>query len=440
MTYGATRPVKLILKERIMSGNYVDMWKSLGLDLEAHDGLLGVLGQAYGDIFLSQKNRPEGMKYFDFVVSEVHGLRIKELLEEKSKGNLVVGTYCVFVPEELVMAVGGVQVGLCAGAEIGFEKAETLLPRNTCALIKAFVGFKLANLCPYTEAADFVVGETTCDGKKKAYEIFSDVKDTYVMEIPQTKSAQARALWKAEVLRFKEELEKRSKRTITAESLKKGIETANAKRSVLQRLAKIRYKYPFVISGRDALLVNQVSFYDNPERFIGSTTALCDELEKRAGEGVTIASAGTKKILLSGCPMAVPNWKLPFLVETSGAAIVAEESCIGERNTRDLVDGSGKTIEKMIDGIVDRYMKIDCACFTPNNERLDHIVSMAKESKADGVINYSLQFCTPYMMETKKVQDTLRKNKIPALAIETDYSSNDMEQLKTRIEAFMEML
>lgn len=85
--------------------NYRQMWLDLGLDLEAHDALLSILGGAYQDIFLSQKDRPEGMKYFDFVMSEVHGLRIKELMDAKAQGRKVVGSYCVFVPEEMILAV-----------------------------------------------------------------------------------------------------------------------------------------------------------------------------------------------------------------------------------------------------------------------------------------------------------------------------------------------
>lgn len=423
-----------------MSKEYIDMWKELGLDLESHDQLLSVLGQAYGDIFLSQKNRPEGMKYFDFVVSEVHGLRIREIMDEKKKGNIIVGTFCVYVPEELVLAVGGVQIGLCAGAEVAYEKVEEFLPRNTCALIKSSLGFRLGRICPYTQAADLVVGETTCDGKKKAYEIFGKMKDVYVMEIPQMKNDSDRALWKSEIERFKLELEKRSGRKITPESLKKGIQIVNKKRAALQRLASIRYKYPFVISGRDALLINQVSFYDNPERLTDSVTKLCDELEERGKKNITIGGAGAKKVLVSGCPMAVPNWKLPFVVETTGATIVAEESCVGERNSRNVVKDSGKSVDELLNNIVDRYMKINCACFTPNDGRLDDISTMYKASHADGVIHYSLQFCTPYLVESKKVKDLCDGQKMPFLAIETDYSSGDMEQLKTRIGAFIEKI
>ena len=158
-----------------MSKDYKQMWSDLEINLDAHDGLLGVLSDAYTNIYLSQKNRPEGMKYFDFVISEVHGLRIEEIVEAKKQGRKVIGTFCVYVPEELILAVDGVCIGLCAGADVGTDEAEKYIPRNTCALIKAFMGFKLAGLCPYVQTADLIVGETTCDGKKKAYELFDEM-------------------------------------------------------------------------------------------------------------------------------------------------------------------------------------------------------------------------------------------------------------------------
>jgi benzoyl-CoA reductase/2-hydroxyglutaryl-CoA dehydratase subunit BcrC/BadD/HgdB len=202
---------------------YGEMWERLSLDLSAHEALLAVLGKFYGDIYLSQKGRLKGMEYLDLVLSEVHGLRIQELQEAKAAGKKVIGTFCVFVPEELVLAADGICVGLCAGAEIGTEAAEKILPRNTCALIKSFVGFKLARLCPYIESCDLVVGETTCDGKKKAYEIFADYVPLYVMEIPQMKNAWDRDLWKAEMVRFKEKMEEVSGQSITPANLREAI-------------------------------------------------------------------------------------------------------------------------------------------------------------------------------------------------------------------------
>ena len=336
--------------ENSMSDDYRQMWKELGLDLDAHDALLGVLGQGYQQVFLSQANRPAGMAYFDFVMSEVHGLRIKELLDEKAAGRKIIGSYCVFVPEEIVLAANATLVGLCSGADFATEDVEKLLPRNTCALIKSSFGFKLGKVCPYLESADMIVGENTCDGKKKAYETLGNLVDNlYVMDLPQVKTANGKALLMAEYQRFKVAVENLTGVTVTADSMKQAIHTVNAKRAAIHRLSLLRKADPAPISGLDVLLANQVFFYDNPARFTESVNKICDELEKRIGAKQGVFPEKTPRILVSGCPQAVPNWKLPMVVEDAGAVIVGEESCVGERGTRNLTDESAETVEGMID-------------------------------------------------------------------------------------------
>jgi len=424
-----------------MSNDYVAMWKELGLNLEAHDALLSVLGNGYKDIYMSQKNRPEGMGYFDFVMSEVHGLRIKELMDERAQGRKIIGSYCVFVPEEIVLAANATLVGLCSGADFAIEEVEKYLPRNTCALIKSSFGFKLGKVCPYLESADMVVGENTCDGKKKGYESLGNLIDNlYVMDLPQMKSEQGRALLRGEYERFRSAVEKLTGVAITAESLSKAIKIVNAKRSAIHRMSELRKAVPAPISGLDALLANQVFFYDNPARFTESVNKICDELETRIKEKRGVVPENRPRVLISGCPMAVPNWKLPWIIETSGAVIVGEESCVGERGTRNLTDESAQSVDKMMDAITDRYFQVDCAIFTPNQARLSHIDEMAREYKADGVIHYGLQFCQPYIMESIPVERALEEKNIPALRIETDYGMEDAGQLKTRVEAFIEQL
>lgn len=421
--------------------NYTQMWSELGLDLKAHDALLSILSGAYQDIFLSQKNRPEGMKYFDFVMSEVHGLRIKELMDAKAEGRIVVGSYCVFVPEELILAVDGVSVGLCAGAEFNFEGAEEVVPRNLCPLIKSAFGFKRGLVCPYVEASDIIVGENTCDGKKKTYEVLAPmVKDLYVIDLPQMKSDTGKMLLKGEYLKFMAKLEAASGKKITAETLKKGIEITNAKRKAVKRLADLRKADPAPISGLDALLVNQVFFYDDPVRFTNSVNAMCDELDDRVRKGEGVFPKGTPRLLMSGCPMAVPNWKVPLIIETSGAVIVGEESCVGERGTQWMTEEKGDSVADLLDNITERYFKIDCAVFTPNPSRVDHVKEMLNRYYARGVIHYSLQFCHPYIIESGPVEVALEKTGIPTLRLETDYSQEDAGQLKTRVEAFLERI
>jgi benzoyl-CoA reductase/2-hydroxyglutaryl-CoA dehydratase subunit BcrC/BadD/HgdB len=424
-----------------MSDEYRSMWATLGLDLAAHDALMAALGQGYQDIYLAQKNRPEGMGYFDFVMSEVHGLRVKELLDDKAAGRKVIGCFCVFVPEEIVRAIDATLVGLCTGADFATEEVEKYLPRNTCSLIKSAFGFKLGKVCPYIESADMIVGENTCDGKKKSYEILSDlVPNLYVMDLPQMKSEEGRALLKAEYQRFKEAVESLTGVAIDSERLKKGIEVVNNKRKAMHRLSGLRMADPAPISGLDALLANQIFFYDDPVRFTNSVNKICDEIEQRIEKREGVFPEGTPRILLSGCPMAVPNWKVPWIIETSGAVIVGEESCVGERGTRNLTDDSGDTVEELMEAIVDRYFQVDCAIFTPNIDRLGHVEEMVERTGADGVIHYGLQFCQPYITESMPVEKALEEKDIPVLRIETDYSKEDMGQLKTRIEAFIEQI
>ena len=421
--------------------DYRAMWKVLGLDLEAHDALLSYLGDAYTSIFLSQPNRPEGMKYFDFVMSEVHGLRIKELLDAKAEGRKVVGSYCTFVPEELILAVDGISVGLCTGGDFATELVDQVLPRNTCSLIKSAFGFKLGRVCPYVEACDMVVGENTCDGKKKAYEILRQfIPSLYVIDLPQMKTEAGKQLMRVEYQRLARGLEELTGRKLEAKKLSAAIATVNAKRAALKRMAALRSASPAPISGLDALLISQISFYDDPARFTGSLNALCDELEARVQAGQGVFPSTYPRIVVSGCPMAVPNWKIPAIVESSGAVIVAEEGCVGERSTRWLTLETGRTVDEMIGLLVDRYLNIDCAVFTPNPSRLDYVRELTQGRKADGVIHYAIQFCQPYQLEAGPVLAALESGSIPTLRIDTDYSQEDVGQIRTRVEAFVERL
>jgi len=266
------------------------------------------------------------------------------------------------------------------------------------------------------------------------------VKDLYIIDLPQMKSETGKMLLREEYRKFITKLEDASGKKITAEALKKGIDTTNAKRKAVKRLAELRKADPAPISGLDALLINQVFFYDDPVRFTNSVNALCDELDERVKKGEGVFSKGTIRVLMSGCPMAVPNWKVPFLVETSGAVIVGEESCVGERGTQWLTEGKGETVDELLDDVAERYFKIDCAVFTPNPSRIDHVKEMYDRAGAQGVIHYSLQFCHPYIIESGPAEATLEKTGIPTLRLETDYSQEDAGQLKTRIEAFLERI
>ena len=398
--------------------DYRKMWESLGMDLETHDQLCEVLPQAFGDVFLSQENRPEAMDYYNFVIAEIHGVR----------------------PDELIFAANAIATGLCGGSQFWVPGGEKVLPTNTCPLIKASVGARLDRTCPFFRIADMYIGETTCDGKKKAWEILGEDVPVHVMDLPQMKREKDIKAWAEEIKELKKVIEEFTGNKVTEESLSESIKLINNKRKALSRLYECRKADKVPISGRDALVISQIAFYDDPARFTQMTNKLCDELEQRIKDGVSVVKEGTKRILLTGTPLAVPNWKLHNIIETSGAVVVCEEMCTGTRYFENLVDETKTTVDEQIDALANRYMGINCACFTPNTGRIDDIIRLAKEYKVDGVIDVNLKFCSLYDVEGYTVERALKEAGIPVMGIETDYTDNDAEQLRTRIGAFIEMI
>ena len=417
------------------------MWKELGMDLETHDQLCEALPAAFGDVFLSQENRPEAMAFWDMVGADVHGIRPAELVEAQKNGQKVFGTFCTYVPDEVVVACNGIVTGLCGGSQFWVPDGEKYLPADMCPLIKASLGARMGRTCPFFRIVDEIVGETTCDGKKKMYEILATDVPMHIMELPQMKRPKDIDAFADEIALFGKNVEEVTGKQLTVENLADAIRIINNRRRALQRVYETR-KNPDIIpiSGTDALLMMQIAFFDDPVRCAEMAGKLADELEQRLADGVSVFPKGTKRILLTGTPLAIPNWKLHHIIETSGAAIVCEENCTGTKFFTNLVDESQITLEGQFHALAERYMKINCACFTPNTARIDEVLQLARDYQVDGVINTNLKFCTTFKTEAPALEKVLEDNGIPVLDIETDYTDNDAEQLRTRVEAFVEML
>jgi len=162
-----------------------------------------------------------------------------------------------------------------------------------------------------------------------------------------------------------------------------------------------------------------------------SPEELIKELEERVEKGEGYEG---KRILITGCPMVAGNNKIVELIEEVGGVVVGEESCTGTRFFENYVEGYS------IEDIAKRYFKIPCACRFKNDERIENIKRLVKELDVDGVVYYTLQYCHTFNIEGAKVEEALKEEGIPVIRIETDYSESDREQLKTRLEAFIEMI
>lgn len=412
------------------------MWQSLGVDVELHHQLLENLGNLHKKTHLSQKNRPQAMKRFDHSFHASHSGRVAEILEYRNNGGKAIGTFCIYVPDEIALAADVLPMPLCGGADWSVSYADKMFPRDICPLIRSTFGMAFSKTCPYAKLKDFAIGETTCDAKKKAW----DLLGFKVMEVPQKKNQIDKDLWLQEVNQFKEMVEDLSGTRITAKRLAEKIKLVNRKRKVLQKIDEFRKLPNPPISGLDALLVAQVALNQDISKFIEDTEALADELEQRVKDGISVYNGNSKRVLIAGSPSPMGNAKVHYIVESSGLQIVVDESCTGQRYYRELVDESPTDLDGMMNAIADRYFNIDCSCFSPNTVRMENIAQLVQEYNIQGVVQNILQYCQCYNIEAKIVEKSLKKMGVPSITIETDYSQEDSGQIRTRIEAFAEIL
>ena len=134
----------------------------------------------------------------------------------------------------MIFAAGGIATGLCAGSQFWVPGGEKYLPANTCPLIKAMLGARFDRTCPFYRLADVYIGETTCDGKKKAYEILGADVPMHVMDLPQMKRDKDVKKWAEEIRELKALVEKETGNEVTPENLAENIKKINAKRSALK--------------------------------------------------------------------------------------------------------------------------------------------------------------------------------------------------------------
>lgn len=361
-------------------------------------------------------------------------LAVKEL---KDKGVPVVGSYCTYFPQELAMAMEAASVSLCSTSDETIAEAEKELPKNLCPLIKSSYGFARTDKCPFFYFSDVVVGETTCDGKKKMYEYMAEFKETYLMELPNTQREDALVLWRNEMIRFKEYLEKHFETTITEEDIRKAIKVNNEARLALRKLYGVMKHDPAPITGYDLFKVLYGSTFKLDRSLIaGEVNALVEKIEKEYKEGKM--QPKKPRILVTGCPLGGATEKVIRAIEDNGGIVVTYENCTG-----------AKAIDKMVDeddpdvygALARRYLDIGCSVMTPNPNRLELLGRLIDEYKVDGVVEMTLQACHTYNVESFGIRKFVNEEKkLPYVSVETDYSQADIGQLNTRITAFIEML
>ncbi len=365
-------------------------------------------------------------------VREINLMRIKEA---KDNGRKVVGIYCTYCPQELILAAGAIPVGLCGTSEAPIAAAEETLPRNLCPLIKSSYGFAVTDTCPFFHFSDLVIGETTCDGKKKMFEIMQDIKPVHVMQLPHLNNTQASFdLWVDELRRLKLRLEEELNVQITDEEIWQAVDVINREKKALKAIFDLNRADPPPISGIELLTVAwSRSFSSNKGEMIDNLNGLIKEV----GLQEKSLSAPAPRVLLTGCPVGLGSEKVIRITEELGAHVVAMENCSGYKTLALQTDTSG---DDPIVALAEKYLAIPCSCMSPNPYRLELLNSMIDDFRVDAVIDLTWQACHTYNIEAYEVGKVVKQKGLPYLHLESDYSTSDLESLKVRIEAMLEMV
>ncbi len=358
---------------------------------------------------------------------------------QREKGKNAVGIYCGYAPLEVIQAMNAVPAVLCAFADKTIAPAEAVLPANLCPLIKSSYGFIITDTCPFYALSEAVIAETTCDGKKKMFELISHIKPMFVMDLPQLPDEQeAKANWTTMIRKLQAFLEKTFDRKIRDEDVEAAIKESNKRNDMMNRIFDFAKLQPPVINWSE---MYDITWLAQPANFSDIAPLLektIQKLEKRAADGVVFGNADSPRVLVTGCPVGGDANKVFRIIEELGGNVVVIDSCTGmkpfmEKIAEDTADPYA--------AIAERYLKLPCSCMTPNTRRLQELDKIIERFKPDAIIEVVLHACHSYNVESHKIREHAKnKHNLQYLKIETDYSEGDIEQIRTRVEALFDSL
>ena len=354
--------------------------------------------------------------------------------EAKQQGRPIVGIMCEFTPREIILAAGGVPVCLCGGSADTIAYAERYLPANLCPLIKSTFGYHVSGTNPFLQWADLVVAETTCDGKKKMFELMSLSKPMYVLELPRkADDADALERWTSEVRKLKCHLEGKFGVQITNDKLRAAIRMMNRERRLRRQLAEQMAQDPPPLTGRQLLQFK--SIISGIEADLNQYEQALQLLEN--ANSIRERVPGQVRVLLTGVPLVHGAERVLELIESRGAVVVAMENCTGLKPIWEDVD---ENAPDPLVAIARKYLHLPCSVMMDNRRRWETLRALTARFRPHCVIELVWQACLTYDIESHFTRQLVEEElRLPYLKITTDYSPSDSARITARIEALLEI-
>ena len=379
---------------------------------------------------------PEGMKPFLDTLR-----RIYVDMQGVDTARPTVGTYCVMVPQELIYAAGAQPVKLCSGNYTAFSVGDNLAPRDACPLVKAVAGFRQTGLMPIYKDCSMMVVPVTCDCKKKIAGMLEGDCEIMTLHVPASREDDDIDEYVRQLYGLLARLEDVTGNAVTCETLAEGFRTVGRAQYELSEFIRLKKRTPYLIRGSHAMTALNATAYMPAEAWADAMHGLNAELRENAKAGKTVTQKQQPRILLTGSPIVFPNVKIPLLIEEMGGIVAGDETCMGERGMWDPAVLTDDSFDGMMRALANRALRpCPCPTFADNTQRIYRLKQLIKENRIQGVIYHVLRGCLVYDFEYKKLEEELGKLDIPVIRLESDYNEEDVEQLRIRIEAFIELI
>ena len=384
------------------------------------------------------KGAPNGMEVFTDTLTRIYvnmqGMNIP-------KGQKTIGTYCVMAPQEIIYAAGAVPVKLCSGNYTAFFVGEDTTPRDACPLVKAVAGFRQAGLMPIYDECSMMIVPFTCDCKKKIADMLSERCKVMTMHIPASRSDDDIDEFVSQLYDMAAQLEAVTGIKITYDTLAEAFFKTGRAQHELSEFIRLKKQYPYLIRGTHAMTIMNASAYMTALEWADALHSVNASLKSRAERGEEVTSKKLPRILLTGSPIIFPNMKIPLMIEEMGGIVSGDETCMGERGLYDPPVITDNSFDGMMRALANKALRpCPCPTFADNSQRIYRLKQLIKDNKIQGVIYHVLRGCLVYDFEYKRIEEELGNMDIPVIRLESDYNEEDTEQLRIRIEAFIELI
>lgn len=383
---------------------------------------------------------PDGMEPFLETLERIY-VEMKGVSTDPTRRNKMIGTYCVMVPQELIYAAGAIPVKLCSGNYTAFFIGDDIVPRDACPLVKAVAGFKHTGLMPVYEDCSMMIVPITCDCKKKIAGMLAEHCKVMTMHIPTSKEDDDIDELVGQFYDLIAKLEEITGNKVTYDSLANAFRRTGRAQYELSEFIRLKKQTPYLIRGTHAMTIMNSAAYMTADKWADALHNVNTSLKRNLSAKQLVTNKKLPRILLTGSPIVFPNMKIPLLIEEMGGIVAGDETCMGERGMWDPPVITDESFDGMIRALANRSVRpCPCPTFADNSQRLYRLKQLIKENQIQGVIYHVLRGCLVYDFEYKRIEEELGKLDIPVIRLESDYNEEDVEQLRIRIEAFIELI